>query len=652
MISGGCIRILFRWGSLALAVIVVACNADNNASDSVSSASTPVPFVTLSASPGTLFSGQASRLQWDSSAVDRCTATEFYAGDLPIGEALVRPDASTTYSISCAGVDDDKQYADHATVFVSSDASPSFSLEQAAIQPDTGDFVFGFNSISRIPIAGAPADTDFTRMAMLHDGSDYQLYALVAGSTSDLYRFVYDAATRQYVHDGTSSTSSLSISGLSDSAEPISIAMLHDRSDQLLFVRSAIDQNTLKRFALDVSTNTFEPTRAQGPTVRIANAPTHTDVTRWAVLHDGETTRLYQGSKIDSTRLYSFDLDASMNTYFYDPDRDAELVGTPASSTTDDFVMLHDGSASRFYYLAHDDLPSTDPGDLSVFMQSAYACLVRDDTSHVLFHGCIDWHSAVHAHWAVLRYGNTAGRSAEVEATLTRLRSNLLASEHQLMLDSPAFEMPYGRAWFLALALEYRELVNDDELDAMAADVADSLRTFLSSQPVTPGTREYQNPTWALIQMLRYYRFTDDTDGIAWVSRQIEDHYLEYDSSLSLELDHSRPDFFSLWGNWAMLLGLYDEEALRTWLAQQTIPDAALQPLASASSSHQLGMNPSRTWGLWWASSVSNDPRFETSLNVHLGQIVATHQQRRNDYGAYGHWVPQFVMYANTQPIR
>src|SRR5262245_47626768 len=31
-------------------------------------------------------------------------------------------------------------------------------------------------------------------------------------------------------------------------------------------------------------------------------------------------------------------------------------------------------------------------------------CLARRDTEHAAFHGCIDWHSAVHAAWALSAY--------------------------------------------------------------------------------------------------------------------------------------------------------------------------------------------------------------------------------------------------------
>ncbi len=48
------------------------------------------------------------------------------------------------------------------------------SLNQASFQTGTSNYVFGLNSIANIQLANAPADTDFSRWAMLHDGSRFR----------------------------------------------------------------------------------------------------------------------------------------------------------------------------------------------------------------------------------------------------------------------------------------------------------------------------------------------------------------------------------------------------------------------------------------------------------------------------------------------
>ena len=50
------------------------------------------------------------------------------------------------------------------------------SVNQGAWVPLTTRYEYGYRSIPNIPITGAPPDTNFSRWAMLHDGSAYRLY--------------------------------------------------------------------------------------------------------------------------------------------------------------------------------------------------------------------------------------------------------------------------------------------------------------------------------------------------------------------------------------------------------------------------------------------------------------------------------------------
>lgn len=287
-------------------------------------------------------------------------------------------------------------------------------------------------------------------------------------------------------------------------------------------------------------------------------------------------------------------------------------------------------------------------GDLSKYENKAWTCLQREDTGHYLFHGCIDWHSAVHAHWTVLRYANELEETPEATIVENRLKSAELALERDYMKQRPSFEMPYGRAWFLALAIEFEKRTSDAEFEAMADEMAATLRTYLSGRTINPATREYSNHTWALTQLLRFYRHRGNTDGEAWVSGLIEDHYLNYDPAVNPGWDLQRADFFSLWANWALLLGEYDKAALTAWLNQQDIPAADLEPNFSVYNRH-AGGNASRAWGLAWVVQVDNDPKYRAALDAHIDETERAFDAFDGDYG-YGHWVSQFVVYAFTQP--
>src|SRR5262245_46467040 len=102
--------------------------------------------------------------------------------------------------------------------------------------------------------------------------------------------------------------------------------------------------------------------------------------------------------------------------------------------------------------------------------------IARRDTGHDIFHGCIDWHSAVHGHWALLRIARVLGMRELGERVSARFEPGQVAREARLLDQRREYELPYGRAWFLRLASEHARWGGGDGLRAMANAMAVSLR--------------------------------------------------------------------------------------------------------------------------------------------------------------------------------
>src|SRR5258706_11061112 len=128
----------------------------------------------------------------------------------------------------------------------------------------------------------------------------------------------------------------------------------------------------------------------------------------------------------------------------------------------------------------------------------------RHDTAHPVFHGCIDWHSACHAAWALITYQGLTGSEHYAPVVDALLMPDRLALEGADLARRPEFEMPYGRAWFLRLALEDRLVTGSTRLSSMARDVASSMVAFYGAKPPDPFAREYANPSWALLNLFDY----------------------------------------------------------------------------------------------------------------------------------------------------
>ena len=43
--------------------------------------------------------------------------------------------------------------------------------------------------------------------------------------------------------------------------------------------------------------------------------------------------------------------------------------------------------------------------------------------------------------------------------------------------------------------------------------------------------------------------------------------------------------------------------------------------------------------------------RFQKSFEAHVAQGMKQHEVSKDDYWAYGHWVPQFAVYALTEEL-
>lgn len=87
-------------------------------------------------------------------------------------------------------------------------------------------YEYGHNSIPVLKLTGGPADTDYSRWAMLHDGADYRYYAFQAGSATVFYQFAFNPASQDYEY-GYNSISTLNIVGMPANSNTSSFAMLY-----------------------------------------------------------------------------------------------------------------------------------------------------------------------------------------------------------------------------------------------------------------------------------------------------------------------------------------------------------------------------------------------------------------------------------------
>ncbi len=274
-------------------------------------------------------------------------------------------------------------------------------------------------------------------------------------------------------------------------------------------------------------------------------------------------------------------------------------------------------------------------------------CVTHHDTINPAFHGCMDWHSAVHGVWALTAYSwatHDKRYGALVESFLT---PELLAKERKHLTDDPYFEMPYGRSWFLRLATDHRKIARNQALDDMADDVAVSLVKYYSNVRPDPGSIAYNSATWALINLYDYGKSRNDAKLMLFVTNVVKRYYLQVGACPVQEREADTGEFMALCTNWAWLVSdILPRNEYVAWVAQFMPADHLVEPIAEASSIHQNGLNFSRSWGLWNVYWQTDDSRYLESYLQHVRQTYSHPKSWNGGYETVAHWVPQFGMLA------
>jgi hypothetical protein len=279
------------------------------------------------------------------------------------------------------------------------------------------------------------------------------------------------------------------------------------------------------------------------------------------------------------------------------------------------------------------------------------ADFARPRVLHPAFHGCYDWHSAVHAHWLlvrVLRRFPESEKAREIHAALDRtLTAENLAAESQYLEAHPGFERPYGWAWVLKLAYELTRCTEPRARAWRAAIAPLTLsveRLYLGwlprqTYPIRSGV--HSNTAFALALALDYARSGGRVELEATVMQHARG-YFAADKDCPASWEPSGNDFLSPC--------LVEAELMRrvlpdfaAWLAQflPTSPRTLLEPVAVSDRAdgqlaHLDGLNLSRAWCLY---GIGLREAAERHLEAGLAHVASGHFEGE-------HWLASFAALA------
>ena len=282
---------------------------------------------------------------------------------------------------------------------------------------------------------------------------------------------------------------------------------------------------------------------------------------------------------------------------------------------------------------------------LHEFAEQVRGSVMRHDSDHAIFHGCIDWHSAVHGHWALLTAARLSGDEALHAFVMERLAN--IEAERRFIAADPTFEMPYGRAWFLRLATE-AERGGEHGLLPMADEIAGTLMDYMKGRAFDPRVGSYQSQSWALINLRVWGVHRAKRELIAFVDERVRAAPL---AACDPEADVAARSFMATATNWAWLLTLaLPQDAARRTIATLLPDPDAVRPLETIAATHLHALNFSRAWGLWRIFRATGDARWRASYARHVRISYERRDWWAGEYRKVGHWIAQFGVLA-LQPL-
>jgi hypothetical protein len=234
-------------------------------------------------------------------------------------------------------------------IFVSSIsyAQGRATLYQAGFNGEV--YEYGYRSLPKISISGAPEDIDWNRWSILHDGDTYRLYFFPKKRSDLLYQFGFNESTLEYEY-GYNSISEIPVLGLPIGTNINNFSILFDGLYYRLYFRSK-GNLSLFQCAYDEINQAYRFGFNSIPEIEIVGAPEDTDLNSWSMLHDGYSYRLYFKSLERTNVLYQFSFDGNAYVYGYNSIPEILVRDMPKLNYVKKFNITHDGGDYRFYNL-------------------------------------------------------------------------------------------------------------------------------------------------------------------------------------------------------------------------------------------------------------------------------------------------------------
>ena len=281
-------------------------------------------------------------------------------------------------------------------------------------------------------------------------------------------------------------------------------------------------------------------------------------------------------------------------------------------------------------------------------------CVLRRDTRSPVFHGCLDWHSAAHAVFAlnaIYLMSDDEILRAEIEQVFhATLEPGQLRAELSRMRegDYDPTELPYGFAWLLWADILRHEAFDEDDLHPLAQEASTRLHSWILSETnsgrFTNGS--YTNASWAAISLHRWYKYFGERNAAAEVTFVVAERVTEAVEDEACD-DSTERRFFSPCHMVSFLLTeVAPPRSLAASVSEQFLTEPAYYA-GDIRSTHSAGLNFTRAWSLLrlWQSRCDETAYLETARDYFIAHMRQPGRWRDN-HNTYGHWIPQYGVFS------
>lgn len=281
-----------------------------------------------------------------------------------------------------------------------------------------------------------------------------------------------------------------------------------------------------------------------------------------------------------------------------------------------------------------------------------------------IFHGCLDWHSAVHAaysHHVVYRRTDQQRYLDLVESKIAPAGVSLVPAEYAYEVakgqDLPLTENPYGFGWFLVLAREREESTGNKDLREMAAYAAEQMVAWFE-QRASRGdpqqfilNRAHPNYSWSLINLDMWARYTKDKQLLSATrkaAKPLLDSSLDGLCPVKSDTEPNATGFQPACLMRLVAVAQVQGDGARRWVEARLPKDLSIPPVTEPVNCHAGGLNFTRAFALYQLYRLTGDRSYRDNyvklIRYHVGRpdlYIDESYLGDPGYLCYSHWVAQ-----------